>query len=406
MVWRSGGGYWHAVVEPGGAREAFGRLRVANAITLFDGKTLYDKQPLHFVEKFATGGTSAFVTNGAAVRLSVDGTANARVVRQTNCYYPYQAGKGHQAMMTFVFGSAVSGVFKRVGYFDDYDGFYLELSSSGVRIVRRSYVTGSVVNTEIEQADWNLDKLDGTGGSGFTLDPTKAQILFIDLEWLGTGEAICGFVIDGLFIPAHAFHHANRLSSVYIRKAALPIRWEILAGASSTSTASMDTVCCTVASEGGSDWPGIVRAVDTGITAKAISTTLTPLIQIRAKSDFVRSTIIPTDIGVYSTLAGANFRWALIRNPTVTGGVAASWSDWSTSSHVQYDVAATGEVTAGTLVQSGYSDGRSEVQHHEKGVLCLGADVDGTGDVYTLAVQRVSGGNADFYGAIHIREIT
>ncbi len=45
--------------------------------------------------------------------------------------------------------------------------------------------------------------MDGTGPSGAVLDITKAQILFMDIEWLGEGTVRLGFVIDGKFILSH-----------------------------------------------------------------------------------------------------------------------------------------------------------------------------------------------------------
>jgi hypothetical protein len=70
-------------------------------------------------------------------------------------------------------------------------------------------VTGSVVNTRVAQADWNQDPLDGTGPSGLTLDSSKAQILYMDIEWLGLGTVRTGFIINGAFVPCHNFDHAN-----------------------------------------------------------------------------------------------------------------------------------------------------------------------------------------------------
>jgi alkyl hydroperoxide reductase subunit AhpC len=105
--------------------------------------------------------------------------------------------------------------------FDANNGIFFYADGTTLKIVRRTYVTGSAADTEKSQSEWNGDKLDGTGKSGYTLDPTKASILFMDFEWLGMGSVRVGFVIDGKFIVAHTFYNANDLSTVYMQTANL-----------------------------------------------------------------------------------------------------------------------------------------------------------------------------------------
>ena len=77
---------------------------------------------------------------------------------------------------------------QKVGFFDANNGIFFYADGTTLKIVRRTYTSGAAVDTEISQSSWNGDKLNGTGASGFTLDPTKSNILFIDVEWLGVGS--------------------------------------------------------------------------------------------------------------------------------------------------------------------------------------------------------------------------
>jgi hypothetical protein len=120
---------------------------------------------------------------------------------------------------TFVFNEAKTGLRQRVGYFGANNGIFLEQDGTTVNLVKRSYISGSVVDTKVAQASWNGDKLNGTGDSGLTLDLTKSQIFWIDVEWLGVGSVRCGFIINGEYYVAHTFHHANVLDSVYMTTA-------------------------------------------------------------------------------------------------------------------------------------------------------------------------------------------
>ena len=45
----------------------------------------------------------------------------------------------------------------------------------------------------VPQSQWNIDKADGTGPSGFVLDITKIQMAYIDYSWYGAGKIRFGF---------------------------------------------------------------------------------------------------------------------------------------------------------------------------------------------------------------------
>ena len=144
--------------------------------------------------------------------------------------------------LTFVMNTSKTNLRQRVGYFGSNNGFFLEQNGTTIQFVKRSSVTGSVVDTPITQSNWNIDKLDGTGPSLLTLDLTSPQILFIDLEWLGVGSVRMGFVINGQFIHCHTFHHANSNTApkgAYMQTACLPIRQEIENTAATASNSTL-----------------------------------------------------------------------------------------------------------------------------------------------------------------------
>ena len=75
----------------------------------------------------------------------------------------------------------------------------------------------------IYQSDWNVDKLDGTGASGMTLDPTKLNVYQIRYKWLGSGSI--AFYIEseltGEFILVHIIQRANQFQEVSIQNPSL-----------------------------------------------------------------------------------------------------------------------------------------------------------------------------------------
>lgn len=233
---------------------AFSRLRVSNPAVLFETTSQYDDDTgVNMYHKLISGGTTTHLPNEAATRLNVTTASGDGVIRQSRDYIPYQPGKSQLALITFVMGTTQTNTVKRVGLFDDENGIFFEVSGTDLAIVRRSKVTGSVVNTSVAQASWNLDPLDGTGPSKVTLDPEKAHILVIDAQWLGVGRVRVGFDIDGLIVYVHQFAHANDLSSTYTTTLSLPVRWQIATTDTNSSSDSMKAICASVISEGGSE---------------------------------------------------------------------------------------------------------------------------------------------------------
>lgn len=170
--------------------------------------------------------------------------------------------------------------------------------SAVLNFVQRSYVTGSLVETRIPQSAWNGDKLDGTGPTGRTVDPTKSQIFWTDIEWLGVGDVRMGFVVDGTLVNAHTFHHDNVEPTTYMTTAILPIRYEIFNTATTSSNSTLKQICSTVISEGG--YEGFSRRynVDTGSVPVnlALASTPYPIISLRLNSSRLDSVILLSNI--------------------------------------------------------------------------------------------------------------
>jgi hypothetical protein len=209
------------------AGDAFGRLRTSTPLTLFDSSHRYADNGKWST---ATGvnSTATFSSGEGLMNLTVDTTSGAFVTRETKTVSSYQPGKSLQVLNTFVMAPADENLRQRSGYFGADNGIYFEVSGNAEPcFVKRSSVGGSLSETRVYQSEWQYDKLDGTGRSGFVLDPAKAQIFWTDIEWLGLGTVRTGFVINGQLVHCHSFDHANLITSTYITTASLPLRTEI-----------------------------------------------------------------------------------------------------------------------------------------------------------------------------------
>jgi hypothetical protein len=100
--------------------------------------------------------------------------------------------------------------------------------SPSYRGASAEHVTVSLtVDLKIPQSEFNLDKADGTGPSGYNVDLTKMQMFYIDYSWYGAG-----FIRWGLRGPSgdvfyvHKMPNNNVNNEAYMRSGNLPARYE------------------------------------------------------------------------------------------------------------------------------------------------------------------------------------
>jgi hypothetical protein len=332
--------------------DAFGRLRISQPLTLFDSSHRYKDNGL-WATSTSSGGTAVFSANEGLMNLNVDTTAGSEVLRETFKVMSYQPGKSLLVLNTFVMAPAQGNLRQRVGYFGTDNGIYIQLSDNTLSFVERSLVTGVVTESVVDQSSWNADTLDGNGPSGITLDMTKAQILFMDIEWLGEGTVRVGFIIDGNFIVCHRFNHANFITSTYITTASLPLRYEITNTGVTVSPSTLKQVCSSAISEGGYELRGAQQAVGTPITAPmtfAVAGTYYPMVGIRLKTTALDAIIITTAVSILGLGNGKNYAWRVVQSAITTGG---AWISAGADSAVEYNLTGT-SVTGGRILAQGY----------------------------------------------------
>ena len=331
--------------------DAFGRLRTSTPFTLFDSSHRFADNGL-WATSTATSGSATFNSNQGLVDLAVTAASGSEVVRETTKVFSYQPGKSLLVLSTFVMNASKTGLRQRVGYYGAANGYYLEQNDSTISFVERSSVSGSLLNTPVAQTSWNVDPLNGSGPSGITLDLTKAQILFMDLEWLGVGTVRIGFVINGNFYVCHKFHHANIIASTYITTASLPLRYEITNTAATSGASTLKQICSTVLSEGGYELNGSQQAIGIPINSpRTLGTagTFYPVISLRLKSTRLDAIVIPSALSVLPITTG-NYNWQFVAAGTTTGG---TWTSTGTNSSVEYNTSGT-SFTGGRILASGF----------------------------------------------------
>jgi len=396
------------IITPGGTgTDAFGRLRVSNPLTIFDSKNVMSKNTL-FDESTSGSGSVSYTANKSTVNLNVTTASGDKVIRQSKRVISYQPGKSLFNLNTFVMADDDENLRQRVGMFDTNNGIFFEKEGSTLNIVRRTYTSGSAVDTEVAQSSWNGDKLDGTGDSGFTLDETKANILWMDMEWLGVGAVRVGFVINGQFIVAHTFYNANNLTTVYMQTANLPIRYEIEATGTLSGSAVLQQICSTVMSEGGYAPKAVEQMIGTASLAGVTLTTagtLYNLATIRIKTSRPYAVIVPQGFKG-AAVDNSDFELQLRINATPS----TTFSYTSYSDNVEYDLTGTTTITGGTLIGQGYLSGKGISVGTVNGDgfnfdYQLGQTIAGASDTLTLCAKGASN-NDNVLGTLKWYDLT
>jgi hypothetical protein len=383
--------------SPVGTTDAFGRQRVSNPLTLFDSSHRYRDNNLWSTANTGTA-SATFILNEGLVNLTVNNSSGAQIIRETTKVFSYQPGKSLFVLNTFVPATPKANLRQRVGYFGADNGIYFEINGTTPYFVERSLSTGT--QTEVAQANWNGDKLNGTGPSGITLDTTKAQIIWMDIEWLGLGTVRVGFIINGQFILCHSFHHANLITTTYITTASLPLRYELTNTGVTSGNSTMKQVCSTVISEGGYELRGLQQAISIPINSpRTLGTagTFYPVISLRLKTspNFLDAIVILTALSVMPISTG-NYNWQVIATGTTTGG---SWLSAGIDSAIEYNITGT-SFTGGRILASGFfnasNQGSSQVDILKEALFKFQLERNGlTSTPYELTLVVASDSNND-----------
>lgn len=399
-------------IKDGANLDAFSRLRVSNPLILHNAQFTYDLAPIIFEQ----------ITNGAGATVTYDSTnrdalmtfsstpTGGKAFMQSYEYLPYQPGRSQLVFVTFNMVAAVANTLKFAGYSDGVNG--IEFQNNGTDNQFVIYSASSLGNETVTQTNWNLDRLDGTGPSGITLDISKTQILVIDIQALYVGRVRVGFDLGGIIVYAHEFLHANLSLYPYIQSANLPIR----CGMTCTGTVSttMNFVCSAVISEGGSEDINVFGYTFQTYATATTSTGGTQLLTLRPKTTFNgianRMRVAYIDVEILNLgSTNENIRWDLCVGQAITGG---AWADVNTTySGVEVNTGATLSGSPAIVIDSGWvavganAKGTSTTSVISRYPITLdAAGLNRTMGSLTLKVTALSG-TPTVYAGMKFREI-
>jgi hypothetical protein len=323
--------------------DSFERVRVSEPRIAFEfnfGPQLASGATTIWESTAVASGTLALTANLYGQDLSSLLTNGSGYWIQAYNHVKYAPGISTLVRITFNFNELVTNVRSRVGAFTDQgtfpsnagDGVFIEADAASVSFVRRYMTTGAVGAEErILQGAWNMDRMNGTGASGVTLDWTKAQHLVIEYQWLGVGTIRFGFETGPSGIVwAHQISSVNALTQSWSRTGSLPIRAEVFNTGITAQAGKLTLINTAVIQEGDvADFRGWKYfGGNSGATGKLGGTAaaLYPVLSIRAAAtnDLTKRTrIVPTSISITVAVVSTgatSLQVALLMLPTPNTG--------------------------------------------------------------------------------------
>lgn len=263
-----------------------------------------------------------------------------------------------------------------------------------------------VTESFIAQADWNGDKLDGTGNSGVTINPQKLNVYQVKIQYLGAGPIV--FQVETVdpttkaveFVTVHTISLPNTLDSSSLGNPSFPLTLAAYS-AGSTTNISVSTASFAGFLEGDKVLQGN-RFSYFNTSTSVSSAAYLPLFTIAnslvygGRSNQSVINILGVSAALKHLNPGTLF---LIRNGTLTGN--ANFSSYASNSASLYDTAATA-VTFSTNDQLIWSGSMGET-----GQLFFNFEDEITlqpGESLTLAARTSSGNAQFFYASLNTRE--
>lgn len=326
------------------------RRKVSEQEIIFFNTFQYDKDDQIWDEELVGNGTATFNQYQGGVDLTVS-DAGDRVTRMSRNVIPYIPGRQNEVTLGVKFTEPTVGVRRRIGMYNSENGFFFEDDGGTYAVVLRRNTSGGVVETRVTRDNWNMDKLDGTGPSGITADPSAMQLVDIEYEWYGTGIVEFKWIIDNYAVSIHRFDTANEEPNTWANTPFLPLCVEIENVSAPVGSYTMYQGSTSVSAEGLTTKFGREENATTPIGGVNLASadTFLPVLSIRIRPDRLNGVAIPVEFFAGAT-TNDDIYFRIFRNAELTG---ANWSNVGSDSFVQVDTSAT-SVTGGNATQTGY----------------------------------------------------
>lgn len=373
----------------------FGESKTVQRTPIIELNSSYGTSALRDITQ-TTGSGSITLADGEIV-MQTGATSGSKAYLDSAEIGRYIPGYGAEIGIGFRLDSIPSGT-KDIMWggqdSEEANGFFFGHDSTGL------YVALERNNsfTKVYQSSWNIDKLDGNGQSGVTIDPTKGNIYQIEFSWYGYGQIVFGIVgvINNrqTVIPCHQI---SNFSTTSVLSPNLRVHAQLNNNDDSENLKAY---------VGGRQYSIVGIYVPkyrfTGQWRASVntSTTVIPLISFRRKTDFndrsIRiqgyDSIVGTEPCVLEIRIGSTLTNASFVNPT---------NYTAAETALETDISATA-VTAGNVVWTQLLEAGSNKNNENLTANNVEFDIP-NGQILTMCVRTVTG-TGTITSALRMRE--
>jgi hypothetical protein len=368
---------------------------------LYVNRGVREARTLTVTTASSTNENITITLNGVAFSVAVTNSAN---IQRT----AYEISRGTYAgWTTDVVGATVRFLSSSAGV---KTGAYTLSGTTAVGTFAQTKAGVASTDTFIPQSSWNSDKLDGTGASGLTIDPTKFNVYQIGIQYLGAGTVqfkvmLCPIGSNNpTWYTVHVIKNPNTLTTTHIGNPSFPFTTAAYS-AGSTTNLSIKNGSFAGFIEGYKYHHGPRFSYFNQLTTVG-STNYQALFTVM-NSRYFAGRANQTVINIISASGALKHTspciFYLLRNATLNGN--PNFSQYASNSAALFDnTATTVNVTSNDqIIWSSHLGDTGEFDHHFNG----GGSEELTiqpGEWYTLAAKSTTGTPSYVTGSINTRE--
>lgn len=341
------------------------RLRVANLNKILENVWQYDLQPRSWSTRLTGSGTVSGPgqKDPAYAQMATTTASGDKAELRTKRFLVYQPFRTHVITMAMILGEGKTNLVKRFGQYTNFNGWYFEQNGTSEFYVgyrNNSFEATGTIDTRIERANWNVDRLDGTGPSGLNISTLLNNALTFVIEYVWHGTQGIRFEIeyfDKLY-PVHEVVWSATEEKPFARSALLPLNYEIENTGAVATSSTMYVGPASFNIEGGEERAGLRFSRGNRPTEAVTATSTTvpnyifgirPKLQINSINN--RGSITPL---AYQIFSDADIYYEIQLQAIPTNG---TWTSIGATSITEYSFDFTTLSTEGYTIASGYVQG-------------------------------------------------
>lgn len=339
------------------------RLRIARPNKILENVWQYDLQPRIWSTSVTGSGTVSGPgqKDPAYAQMATTTASGDKAVLRTKRFLVYQPFRTHVLTMAVILNEGKANLVKRFGQYTNFNGWYFEQNNTEFYVGYRnnSFEPTGTIDTRIERADWNVDRLDGTGPSGLDIADLLGNALTFVIEYVWHGTQGIRYEIEyfDTLYPVHEVIWSASDNKPFARSALLPLQYEIENTGAVSSDTTMYVGPASFNIEGGEERAGLRFAIGNGATGVTAASTTVPayILGIRPKTTFNgvnnRGSLTPLSYQIFSD-ADIYFEIQLQAIPT-----NGTWTSIDTTSVTEYSTDFTTLSATGYTIAAGYVSG-------------------------------------------------